>query len=164
MKAVILVMITFVVCASGTDMKTTLGGGDYGADWRTSLGGGDYGSDWRTGLNSGDVSDNWRKPINPEVDISDLTKLLSNRKTQTLGLGSYIFDSDSNRWLIKTNTRVLSLNNIELVDHFYSKQTEVIDLSSSLKSKNNSISNRYLERSIKRNVKFEKYDLKDFKY
>ncbi|MFG1487442.1 hypothetical protein ABMA77_15310 [Halobacteriovorax sp. RZ-1] len=80
-------------------------------------------------------------------------------------IGDYSYDSYLNRWILKTKTRVLSVDSIEMVDMYTDKQTEVLNVSNDFKSKyKNKVPAKLLEKRLKMKVKFKDYKFDDFKY
>lgn len=78
--------------------------------------------------------------------------------------GEYDFDSSSNRWFLKTKSRLLSVKRIELIDKFENKQLEVRDVSFNVKKARKNLSENILKRRILRKVKFKDYKIDDFSY
>ncbi|MGI4991258.1 hypothetical protein ACRXCV_01415 [Halobacteriovorax sp. GFR7] len=80
-------------------------------------------------------------------------------------IGDYSYDSYLNRWILKTKTRVLSVDSIEMVDMYTEKQTEVLNVSNDFKNKyKNKVPAKLLEKRLKMKVKFKDYKFDDFKY
>ncbi|EPZ50302.1 hypothetical protein M902_1477 [Bacteriovorax sp. BAL6_X] len=80
-------------------------------------------------------------------------------------IGDYSYDSYLNRWILKTKTRVLSVDSIEMVDMYTDKQTEVLNVSNDFKNKyKNKVPAKLLEKRLKMKVKFKDYKFDDFKY
>ncbi|WP_412470472.1 MULTISPECIES: hypothetical protein [unclassified Halobacteriovorax] len=80
-------------------------------------------------------------------------------------IGDYSYDSYLNRWILKTKTRVLSVDSIEMVDMYTDKQTEVLNVSNDFKNKyKNKVPAKLLEKRLKMKVKFKDYKIDDFKY
>lgn len=149
MKNIILITIVFNVC-----FLAQAGGGSTVTDWNLRVGGGSTNGDWRPqsvidlSSRSGVVtdSDTWKK-------INDMKKV-----------GDFDFDSISDRWLLKTKSRILSVSDIDLVEKYESKQVEVNNISQDVKLKNTSVPQRFMKRYIQRNVKFKDYIVEDFDY
>ncbi|WP_146037883.1 hypothetical protein [Halobacteriovorax sp. DA5] len=80
-------------------------------------------------------------------------------------VGEYDYDSTSNRWMLKTKTRVLSVKKIELIDKYRFKQEEVDSSKENIKIKYSRFYNeKLLEKKLKNTLKFKNYILNDFKY
>lgn len=79
-------------------------------------------------------------------------------------IGDFDFDSDSNRWLLRTKSRILSVSDIDLVEEYEVKQKEVDLKAFELKSKRKVVPSKFLKMYLKKNVKFKEYVVDDFKY
>ncbi|MFG1493959.1 hypothetical protein ABMA75_10360 [Halobacteriovorax sp. ZH4_bin.1] len=78
--------------------------------------------------------------------------------------GEFDFDSDSDRWLLRTKSRVLSIKDIDLVEKYEVKQKEVDMKAFELNTKRKTVPLQFMKRYLEKNVKFNEYILDDFKY
>ncbi|WP_419173192.1 hypothetical protein [Halobacteriovorax sp.] len=118
--------------------------------------------DWKIDYRSGNANDDWKTlPIielrGGVVGDIDTLRNLNN-------IGDFNLDSESDRWILRTRSRLLSVRDIELVDKFETKQFEVKKVSNRLKRLNDIVDQKYLESIVKRSVKFKDYNIKDFEY
>ncbi|MFG1523139.1 hypothetical protein [Halobacteriovorax sp. ZH1_bin.1] len=116
---------------------------------------GDLGGVWR---GTGDLTDDWRTL--PIIEVEER----SGDDLRSLNSGDFKFDSLSDRWLLKTKSRVLSVENIELIDSYKNKQIEVEDVSFNVKRARKNMSANILKRRILTKVKFKNYKIEDFNY
>lgn len=131
---------------------------------------------WRSADNinvlfsSGTVSgdDTWRST--EVIDLGARSGTVSGddtwRKFKELAhTGEFDFDSSTDRWVLKTRSRLLSVKNIDLVDKFHSKQSEVTSSKNKLE---HILKEKFkvstFEKKATRMIKFKNYELKDFDY
>lgn len=132
--------------------------------------------DWRTNSENGGSSNTLPISIRPELerilgetsevnknDVFDLTKSLQIDLTK-VEAGTYDFDSISEKWILKTRTRLLAVPKIEFIDKFQDKQIEVKKYVDNMKSYDEKLNDRIIQRKIKRDVKFNTYKQEDFEY
>ncbi|WP_412463523.1 hypothetical protein [Halobacteriovorax sp. RT-2-6] len=100
-----------------------------------------------------------------ESNVFEINKLKPNYDLLKISrIGDFDFDSDSNRWLLRTRSRILSVSDIDLVEEYEVKQKEVDLRAFELKSKRKVVPSKFLKMYLKNNVKFKDYIVDDFKY
>lgn len=100
------------------------------------------------------------------INLDSISERLSTEGgTNTLRtLGDFDYDSLTDRWILKTKSRILSVANIDLVDKFKDKQFEVEGVSTRMKRVRSNMSKSLIKRRILNKVKFENYIIDDFDY
>ncbi len=130
-------------------------------DVNTDLRSGNGVDDWKFVVNSGEGSDNWR--TSGILEIRGIGS--GGTSLNIISRGDYDFDSYTNRWLLKTKSRLLSVKDINLITKYSEKQDEVSSVSDEVKSRmERKISAKVLSKKLKRKIKFQNYKLEDFEY
>ena len=102
--------------------------------------------------------------LNDVVDVTLRSDDASVETLRNLVNGDFNYNASDDRWLLKTKTRILSVKNIELVDHFQNKQTEINNIVNSYRRSFSNPDKRLIKRKLRRDVRFKKYIQEDFKY
>lgn len=98
----------------------------------------------------------------PLVEVRTMSGEGYGGNLRTLGTGDYDFDSQSNRWFLKTKSRLLSVSNIELIDKFKDTNDTIERISARYSSFKENRKRAIVEKKIKRLNIVKPYKLDDF--
>ncbi|MEH0860050.1 hypothetical protein [Halobacteriovorax sp. DPLXC-1] len=99
------------------------------------------------------------------LPIERIREIIDVKLSNELTRGEYRYVSDSDRWVLKTKSRVVSVMDIDLIQKYQSKQFEVRNISDRYrKIFSDRVTNNLLEKRLKRKVKFKDYQFEDFEY